>query len=89
MRSGSRCVWKVRVWDQDGRAAAWSRPARWEMGLLTKADWRGKWIGRTEDTAAHPAPLLRREFDVNGPVKRARAYICGLGYHELDDCELG
>ncbi|HTE19919.1 MAG TPA: glycoside hydrolase family 78 protein, partial [Armatimonadota bacterium] len=28
-------------------------------------------------------PLLRREFTVRGKVKRARAYVCGLGYHEL------
>lgn len=27
-----------------------------------------------------PAPLLRKEFDVTGPVRRARLYVCGLGY---------
>lgn len=27
-----------------------------------------------------PAPLLRKEFDVAGPVQRARLYVCGLGY---------
>jgi len=30
-----------------------------------------------------PAVMLRREFAVDGPVRRARAYVCGLGYHEL------
>ncbi|QNN24933.1 family 78 glycoside hydrolase catalytic domain [Planctomycetales bacterium ZRK34] len=31
-----------------------------------------------------PSPLLRRTFDVaDKPVKRATAYICGIGYHEL------
>lgn len=29
------------------------------------------------------APLFRREFVLSAPVKRARAVICGLGYHEL------
>lgn len=29
------------------------------------------------------SPLFRREFTLDAPVKRARAYICGLGYHEL------
>jgi len=81
--STQSCWWKVRVWDQDGRPSEWSQPARWEMGLLSKADWHGKWIARTQDTSVHPAPLLRREFTVNGKVKRARAYLCGLGYHEL------
>ncbi len=83
LASRQRCWWKVRVWDRDGRPSAWSRPAVWEMGVLSPADWRGKWIGRTEETAQRPAPLLRKEFTVRGRVKRARAYICGLGYHEL------
>ncbi len=29
------------------------------------------------------APLFRKSFTVAKPVKAARAYICGLGYHEL------
>ncbi|HWI59336.1 MAG TPA: alfa-L-rhamnosidase, partial [Bacillota bacterium] len=28
LRSGQKCFWKVRVWDQDGKASAWSEPAR-------------------------------------------------------------
>ncbi len=32
---------------------------------------------------AFPAPLLRREFAVRQGVARARAYVCGLGLHEL------
>ena len=30
-----------------------------------------------------PAPLFRKEFNVSKRIKRARAYISGLGYHEL------
>ncbi len=37
--------WKVQVWDQDGRASTWSRPASWSMGLLQPGDWKGQWIG--------------------------------------------
>ncbi|RME90890.1 MAG: alpha-rhamnosidase [Verrucomicrobia bacterium] len=43
------CYWKVRVWDQDGRASDWSAPARWSMGLLRPEDWKGVWIGRDEE----------------------------------------
>lgn len=39
------CYWKVRVWDQDGRASPWSDTAHWTMGILKPADWRAKWIG--------------------------------------------
>lgn len=37
--------WKVQVWDQDGRASAWSTMASWSMGLLQPDDWKGQWIG--------------------------------------------
>ena len=82
LASREQAFWKVLVWDQAGRKIE-SQPARWEMGLLSPADWKAKWIGRTTDTNSHPAPLLRRAFKLDGQIKQARAYICGLGYYEL------
>jgi len=81
--SGQRCFWKVRVWDQDGKVSSYTKPACWEMGLLSLGDWKAQWIGRTTDTNYQPAPFLRRVFTVDGKIARARAYICGLGYYEL------
>ena len=51
-----RYFWAVEVWDGHGKSAV-SSPAWFETGLLTPADWTGKWIsgdGReeTEDHAA-------------------------------------
>ncbi len=83
LTSGQTCYWKVRVWDKDGKPSPYSRTAFWEMGLLRREDWKGQWIGRTDDTRYSPAPLLRRAFQVDGKLARARAYICGLGYYEL------
>ena len=83
LKSGQRCFWKVRAWDQDGKVSAYSKPASWEMGLLNSSDWRGKWIARTTEKAYTPAPMLRKEFRLSGRVKGARAYICGLGYYDL------
>ena len=37
--------WKVRVWDKKGKVSNWSDIATFEMGLLSKSDWGGKWIG--------------------------------------------
>jgi alpha-L-rhamnosidase len=45
LMSHAECSWKVRVWDTDGKVTAWSKPARWTMGLLAPADWKAKWIG--------------------------------------------
>lgn len=45
LTSRMNCHWKVRVWDQFDRVSAWSKPARWSMGLLAPADWSAQWIG--------------------------------------------
>ena len=42
--SRMRCHWKARIWDQDGKVSAWSKPASWTMGLLKPDDWKGRWI---------------------------------------------
>ncbi|MFF3395073.1 alpha-L-rhamnosidase [Streptomyces sp. NPDC002669] len=51
----TRYFWTVRVWDETGRAAAWSPPTWWETGLLADphdaSPWTAQWIGA-------PAPLL-------------------------------
>ena len=38
----------VMVWDEARRGPAWSEPAYFTMGLLSAADWEGKWIGKEE-----------------------------------------
>src|ERR1039458_2478517 len=83
LASSQRCYWKVRVWDKDGKASPYSRPASWDMGLLSPQDWQGQWIGRTMDTNSLPAPMFRCAFTLDGKIKQARAYVCGLGYYEL------
>ena len=83
LMSRQACYWKVRSWDKDNQASPWSKVARWEMGLLNADDWQAKWIARTTNRDEQPAPLLRREWRLDGKVKRARVYLCGLGYYEL------
>lgn len=74
--------WKVRVWDKDGVASDWSKPARFSMGLLSEHDWGGEWIGSvSEDHTA--GVMLRNEFALPQQIRRARLCIAGLGYHEL------
>lgn len=41
----AECFWKVRMWNSSGAASAWSKPAKWTIGLLTPEDWKAKWIG--------------------------------------------
>jgi len=81
LTANEECFWKVRTWDASGRASSWSQEGKWEMGLLSPEDWgASRWIGSGQ---SGPAPFLRREFSLRGPVRRARLFACGLGYAEL------
>jgi alpha-L-rhamnosidase len=85
LTSGQRCYWKVRIWDRNNFPSEWCEPSWWEMGLLQPTDWQGKWISGTSvpsDTEA-AAPLLRTTVYMDKRIINARAYICGLGYHQL------
>lgn len=84
LNSRQAAFWKVKVWDESGKETGWSKPAKWEMGLLTPSDWNGsRWIGGTDDKSPSPAPHLRKEFNVKGKIARARLFASGLGYAEL------
>lgn len=86
LRSGQRYYWQVRVWDASGRASEWSDVAFWETGLLEAADWKAAWIEPDwpeDPKQSTPAPMLRREFNVNGEIESARAYVTSHGLYEL------
>lgn len=82
--------------DEQGNTAAIGKLlVRFEDGedicIQTDADWTAQGIpaqivGSYGDTPwgkpkrRGPAPLLRKEFSLDGRVARARLYVCGLGY---------
>ena len=91
LTSGLRCVWKVRVWDRQGRPSAWSAPASWSMGLLDPSDWKAEWISCAADgsfTATPktmvlpPARHYRKTFRAPAAVRRATLYATALGVYE-------
>jgi alpha-L-rhamnosidase len=82
LASGERCWWSVRTWDCDGQPTAWSEPAWFEMGLLNESDWTALWLGYPAGWTGK-ALYFRTFFDLAKPVKRARAYVCGLGLYEF------
>ena len=79
--SWRKVFWKVRVWDANGNASAWSRPASWVMGVLNNFDWHAYWIG-AEDTDISSL-LLRKEFTIKPGLVRAMVNVCGLGQYEM------
>jgi alpha-L-rhamnosidase len=63
LRSGSRCVWKVRVWDGAGDPSPYGGPAVSEMGLLERSDWKGAWISLGEGPDEDFDPPTGDEYD--------------------------
>ena len=74
LESGKTYYWKVRYWDTAGNASPYSAPAQFEMGLLSRDEWKGQWI---------EGDMLRKEVTLSGKIVRARAYVTALGYYEL------
>jgi len=44
LEAQKRYYWRVKVWDKQGKTYPISVSSWWEMGLLTSAAWKGKWI---------------------------------------------
>ena len=79
--------WKVRVWDGNGKASRWSRPASFGVGLLSDADWAegAEFIGIEQtraDELIHISPVLRKTFNCPSGKGRVLLHVNSLGYHE-------
>ncbi|MBN1560215.1 family 78 glycoside hydrolase catalytic domain [candidate division KSB1 bacterium] len=80
--------WSVPAWfemgllnDSDWRAHWISAPVLFDWQAV---DGRRKKIPKdAAPELPEPAPLLRTEFTLKKEISRGRAFICGLGYHEL------
>ncbi len=92
LQSGQQVFWKVRCWDKEGEASKWSKTATFSIGLLSQEDWKAKWIGLNKAVGKDDpkneftklsARYLRKKHSLEKEVKKATAYLCGLGLSEL------
>ncbi len=81
LTSRTRFWWNVQMQEGDGKSSSPSEATWFETAFLSPNEWQAQWIGAPDFGAG--APLFRREFVLNGEVREARAYVCGLGYLEL------
>ena len=81
---GQKYTWQVRVWDNNGTVSQWSQPAFFTMGLLSKDNWKAKWIeaGFNEDSINRPAQYFRKKFEVTKKIQSATAYLTAHGIYE-------
>jgi len=91
LKAFTKYYWRVKVYDKNGIASAWSTPASFETAALQASDWKAKWIGdgskqfeKDEDFYQHdPMPLFRKQINIRKKIASARLYISGLGYSEV------
>ena len=83
LQSGEKYSWKVKVWDNKGKASAWSAPSEFQMALLNNSDWKAKWItpGYEEDSL-RASPLFRKQFNSNKKIVRATAHVTSHGLYQ-------
>ena len=90
LRSFTKYFWRVKVYNQQGEASSWSKPAWFETAMMAGTDWKAVWISDGSKPPVRAAdyyqpdqmPLFRRSFFVSKKIISARLYISGLGYYE-------
>ena len=85
LRSRERVTWRVNYRDERGEEGGWSEPVTFEIGLLSAADWKAKWIRPASPPATDKEAVasLRRSFSIAKHVTRARLYVTARGVFEL------
>lgn len=79
LETGKDYYWKVRYWDQNGTVSPYSAAAHFSMGILSRSEWKGSWIGGGPTNGNE----FRKAFVLDGKVARATVYVTALGYYEL------
>ncbi len=82
--SRQRVCWRVRLWDENENCGEWSEEACFEMGLLSRSDWKARWISGgypVHKKKLYPVDCFRTVFSADGAAK-ARLYITTCGLYE-------
>jgi alpha-L-rhamnosidase len=75
--SATNYYWMVKGWDVNNHPSDWSEVSTFGTGFFKPSDFKAKWIAcaSTEERA----PLLRKEFKVSKEIRKAIAYVSGIG----------
>jgi len=81
---GERTEVEVRATAVSGTATPWSSPLGIVAGFLAEGDWVAQPIGLADPQRAAQPVLLRTEFQVAAPVRRATLVWTALGVAEVE-----
>ncbi|GHV50858.1 alpha-rhamnosidase [Bacteroidia bacterium] len=80
--SSENYYWKVQISDNSGKTSAWSKPARFSMGLLNPEDWKGYWI-QIPKAPETKHIWFRKALSLDEAAASAFIHVASVGYHEL------
>jgi len=84
LKAATTYYWKVRCWDKDGNASAYSAPANFTTGLLKNEDWASaQWIKRDSKDNDDYTYFRKKSILSNKAIKRAITYISACHSYEL------
>ena len=84
LKSRTRVLWKVCLWDEQDSQGEWSEEAAFEIGLLSPSDWKASWIKgdyKVDPKKRYPVDCFRKRF-VSRNVVKARLYATACGVYE-------
>ena len=85
LASRDSITWSLILWDENDVEGEPSEEASFEMGLLSKSDWKAKWISgdyRVSKKKRYPVDYFLKKFEAKG-VKKARLYASACGLYEI------
>ena len=84
LASRSRVDWSLFLWDENDQLGEESEQASFEIGLLSKDDWKANWIRgdyHVNSKKRYPVDCFCKKFVVKD-IKKARLYISACGIYE-------
>jgi alpha-L-rhamnosidase len=70
LNSKQKCYWKVKIWNSESNYTAWSKSAKWSMGLLDDSDWSAEWIGDKPDLDQKEYAEYLADYDSKNAVPK-------------------
>ncbi len=84
VKSKTKVLWKVLLWDENDVSGEWSETATFETAFLNKTEWQAKWISgnyKVKRSERYPVDCFKKEFVSEKPIKKARLYATACGVY--------